>query len=104
MKCKNGFSPIICKDQGTVYNFDMVKKTTLNELGAIMEHVVKHMATKEDVAEIKRSMDGMATKEQVVSLHMQVNSIETEIRGMKRPMIESRVADLEEKVFGEVRS
>lgn len=73
----------------------MIKKTTLNELGSMMEHVVKHMATKEDISDIKQTM---ATKEQIIALHMQVNSIETEIRGMKRLKIESRVADLEASV------
>ena len=34
--------------------FSMTKETTLNELGSMMEHIVKHMATKEDLAEIKR--------------------------------------------------
>ncbi len=73
----------------------MVKKTTLNELGLMMEHVVKHMATKEDVTELKG---------EIVALQTQVNSIETDIRGMKHSKLEFRVADLEEKVFGKVRA
>jgi hypothetical protein len=79
----------------------MAKKTTLNELGQMLEHIVKHMATKEDIADIIRDM---ATKDQVIALHTQVNSIETELRGMKHIKLEGRVADLEEKVFGKVRA
>ena len=82
----------------------MVKKTTLKEVGEMLVHVVKHMATKEDVEDIRRDMTGMATKEQVVALHTQVNSIETHLRGMKHVKLEGRVADLEEKVFGKVRA
>jgi hypothetical protein len=66
----------------------MAKKTTLKEIGQMLEHVVKRMAT----------------KEQVIALHAQVNSIETQLRGMKRIKLEGRVADLEEKVFGAPRS
>ena len=79
----------------------MVKKTTLNELGQMLEHVVRHMATKEDIADISRDM---ATKEQVIALHTQVNSIETQLRGMKHTKLQSRVADLEEEVFGETHA
>jgi hypothetical protein len=39
----------------------MAKKMTLNELGAMVEHVVKHMATKED-------LENLATKEDVAEL------------------------------------
>ncbi|MBI5469990.1 hypothetical protein HY968_01550 [Candidatus Kaiserbacteria bacterium] len=38
-------------------------------------------AVAEDIADIK---ENMATKEQIITLHMQVNSIETELRGIKR--------------------
>jgi hypothetical protein len=40
------------------------------------------MATKNDIADIKRDM---ATKQHVIVLHTQVNSIETQLRGMKPP-------------------
>ena len=33
------------------------KKTTLNELSEMLTHVVKHMATKDDLAEIKSTLD-----------------------------------------------
>ena len=45
----------------------------------------------------------MATEEQVIALHAQVNSIETELRGMRHGKLENRVDDLEEEVFGKVR-
>ena len=76
----------------------MTKKTTLDELGQMMTRVVKHMATKEDVADIGSDM---ATKDQVLALQTQVNSIERQLRETK---IEIRLGDLEEKVFGKVRT
>ena len=77
------------------------KKTTLNELGEILAHVVEHMATKEDVVAIRKDM---ATKDQIVTLHTQVNAIETQLRDMRHTKLQSRVADLEEEVFGKVRA
>jgi hypothetical protein len=47
-----------------------------------------------------RLEDRMATKEQVLALQTQVNSIEAEL---KNTHIETRLGDLEEKVFGEAR-
>ena len=79
----------------------MAKGITLNELGEMMTHVVKHMATKEDIAGLDKRIDGLATKEQLAALHTQVNSIERHLRDTK---IEVRLADLEEKVFGKVRA
>ena len=78
----------------------MAKKMTLSELGQMVEHVVKHMATKEDIADIKRDM---ATKAQIATLHTQVNAIETQLRDMRHTQLQSRVADLEENVFGKAR-
>jgi hypothetical protein len=75
----------------------MAKKMTLNELGEMVQHVVKHMATKED-------LENLATKDDVAAIHTQVNSIETQLRGMNHVKLEGRVADLEEKVFGKVRA
>jgi len=72
----------------------MVKKITLNELGEMLAHVVKHMATKED-------LEKLATKEQLIALHTQVNSIEAQLRHGR---YEKRLGDLEEEVFGQVRS
>ena len=79
----------------------MAKETTLNEIGEMLAHVVKHMATKDDIADIRRDM---ATTDQIIALHTQVNSIETQLRGMQHAKLQSRVADLEEDVFGKTRS
>ena len=53
---------------------------------------------------VAEDISKLATKDQVIALHTQVNSIETQLRGMKHVKLQSRVADLEEKVFGEPRS
>ena len=58
-------------------------------------------AVADDIGDIKRDM---ATKDQVIALHTQVNAIETQLRDMKHTKLHSRVADLEEKVFGETRA
>ena len=71
----------------------MAKKTTLKEIGDMLAHVVKHMATKDD-------LEKLATKEQLFALQTQVNSIETQLRNTK---IETRLGKLEEKVFGAPR-
>jgi hypothetical protein len=34
----------------------MTKKTTLNELGEMLAHVVKHMATKDDITDVKSTL------------------------------------------------
>jgi hypothetical protein len=65
----------------------------IHDLTESVGFVVKHMATKEDTA----------TKDQIIALHTQVNGIENDIRGMKYTKLHSRVADLEEKVFGAAR-
>ena len=65
----------------------------IHDLTESVGFVVKHMATKEETA----------TKDQIIALHTQVNSIETDIRGMKHTKLHARVADLEEKVFGAAR-
>ena len=56
---------------------------TLKEVGDVLAHVVKHMAAKEDFADMKHTMP---TKEQVIALHTQVNSIETQLRAPKYVM------------------
>jgi len=74
----------------------MAKKMTLNELGDMLTHVVKHMATKEDLTDLHTEL-----KRDVANVHTQVNSIERYLRDIK---IEVRLSDLEEKVFGKVRA
>jgi hypothetical protein len=46
----------------------------------------------------------LATKDQIIALHTQVNAIETGIRTIKGQKLATRVADLEDKVFGKARS
>jgi hypothetical protein len=75
----------------------MAKKITLQEIGDMLAHVVKHMATKEDLAELRKEM---ATKEQLGALHIQVNSIEAQL---KLGRYEQRLGNLEDKVFGAAR-
>jgi len=77
----------------------MAKETTLNEIGDMLAHVVKHMATKDDVAEVRRELKG-----DIIRVSEQVASIETQLRDMRHVKLHSRVADLEDKVFGAARS
>ena len=85
----------------------MAKKVTLNDIASMLakhgkeihdltdsvEHVVKHMLTKEDG-------EKFATKDQVLALQVQVNSIEGQL---KETRTEVRLGKLEEKVFGSPR-
>ena len=77
----------------------MAKETTLNEIGEMLAHVVKHMATKDDVAAVRTELKG-----DIVRVGEQVASIEIQLRGMHHVKLQSRVADLEEKVFGKARA
>jgi len=81
------------------------KKITLETLAEQLTRMDARMeagfaAVAEDIGDIREKM---ATKNQLVALHTQVNAIETELRGMKHVKLQSRVADLEEKVFGASR-
>ena len=73
----------------------------IHDLTESVAFVVTHMATKDDIAEIRKDM---ATKEYIVALHTQVNSIEIQLRDMKHTKLQSRVADIEEEVFGKTRA
>ena len=77
----------------------MAKKITLASIAAQIEKGFGAVAS--DIADIKRDM---ATKEQVIALHTQVNSIETQLRGMNHGKLETRVTNLEEEVFGKRRA
>ena len=61
-------------------------------------------AISEDVTGIDERIESLATKEQIITLHGQVNAIETQLRDMKHVKLHARVADLEEKVFGAART
>ena len=73
----------------------MAKKTTLNEIGEMLAHVVKHMATKDDITDLRHDLKG-----DIANLQTQVNSIEQQLRETKT---EIRLGNLEEKVFGSPR-
>jgi hypothetical protein len=82
----------------------MTKKTTLKELGEMLAHVVKHMATKEDIADINIKMvtkDDLA--EAVEKLDDRLTAVESKIGGihnriddeaLKRGNLETRVRSL----------
>ena len=71
----------------------------IRDLTESVAHVVKHMATKDDIADVRRELKG-----NIVRVSEQVASIETQLRDMKHTKLHARVADLEEKVFGAARS
>jgi hypothetical protein len=73
----------------------MAKETTLKEIGDMLSHVVKHMATKDDIADLRRELKG-----DIAAVQSQVNSIEQQLRETR---IEVRLGSLEEKVFGAAR-
>ena len=80
----------------------MAKKTTLDDIAKML---IQHGKEIHDLTDtMAHVVKHMATKDQIVSLHTQVNSLETQVRGMKHVKLEGRVADLEDKVFGKVRA
>ena len=88
-------SAAICAIGPAAYNSPMAKKTTLNELGDMLAHVVKHMATKDDIADLKTELKG-----DIARVQEQVTSIEAELRYGR---YEQRLGKLEDKVFGAPR-
>jgi len=58
------------------------KKITLNELGEMMMHIVKHMATKEDIAEIREEM---ATKVELAEVRKEM-ATKAELAEVKNTM------------------
>jgi hypothetical protein len=74
----------------------MAKKTLDQKIDTLTSIVEKGFAAVAD------DISKLATKDQIIALHTQVNSIETELRGMKHVKLQARVADLEEEVFGAV--
>jgi hypothetical protein len=42
------------------------KKTTLNELGDMLTHVVKHMATKDDIARLDMPSNGTISRSMAI--------------------------------------
>jgi len=64
----------------------------------VLAHVVKLMATKDEVAGVRREL-----KADIVHVSEQVASIETRLRDMRHVELQPRVADQEEEVFGDAR-
>jgi hypothetical protein len=69
----------------------MTKKTTLKELGDMLSHVVKHMATKDDLADLRKEM---ATKDDINRLDTKLTKFE-EHEIDKRKQLEVRVSAIE---------
>lgn len=83
----------------------MAKKITLVTIADQIAKMDSRMesgfaALAEDMTDVRKDM---ATKEQLLTLHTQVTSIETQLRDMRHVKLQSRVADLEEEVFGKTR-
>ena len=95
------------------YNLAMAKKTTLKEVGEMLTHVVKHMATKDDVkklgGDVKR-LDGSMKKldDRLAGVESKVSGIDRRLdtEAMRRDdeKIPTRVASIEKKVFGASRA
>jgi hypothetical protein len=104
-------SLILCKlrENSLCYTSSMAKKVTLATIASMLTEqgeeikdltetggfVVKHMATKDDVADLRRELKG-----DIAAVQSQVNSIEQQLRETR---IEVRLGSLEEKVFGAAR-
>jgi oligoendopeptidase F len=79
------------------------KKTTLNELGDMLTHVVKHMATKDDIARLDSRIDKLDTKLDSVesNLAAKISRFDTKLTKFeeneidKRLQLEVRVAAIE---------
>jgi len=88
----------------------MVKKTTLKEVGQMLTHVVKHMATKEDVADLKKELKGDIKKldDRLIGVEGKVSGIDKRLdaEAIRRDdeKIPRRVANIEKKVFGASRA
>jgi hypothetical protein len=69
----------------------MTKKTTLTELGDMLGFVVKHMATKDDIADLRKEV---ATKDDINRLDAKLTKFE-EHEIDKRLQLEVRVSAIE---------
>ena len=77
----------------------MTKKISLEKKIDALTNIVE-----KGFAAVAEDISKLATKDQVFSLQTQVNAIETQLRDMKHTKLQSRVADLEEEVFGKTRA
>jgi hypothetical protein len=66
------------------------KKTTLKELGEMLAHVVKHMATKDDLSELETRLD---TKIDTVESNLsgRINRIDTKLTKFEEHEIDKRL-------------
>jgi septal ring factor EnvC (AmiA/AmiB activator) len=70
-----------CRKLPVVYCFGMgAKETTLKEVGEMLAHVVAHMATKDDLAEIRAEM---ATKEELAATNKELKSFRQELNDFR---------------------
>ena len=75
------------------------KTTTIKEVGEMLHHVVNHMATKEDIAEIRKEMKGLATKEEMASGFAAINRRLDTIIQIQLDQHAGRIKKLETAVF-----
>ena len=74
------------------------KKMTLNELGSMVEHVINHMATKEDIERLEAKDDQALGH--AVAMHDQMNNMEAELKTLSKANLPQRISDLEIELFG----
>jgi hypothetical protein len=69
------------------------KKTTLNELGDMLTHVVKHMATKDDIAQLDKRIDKLDAKIDSVESNLagKVNRLDTKLTNFEEHEIDKRL-------------
>jgi uncharacterized protein YqgV (UPF0045/DUF77 family) len=124
MRCRLLLRGLTVSDRGSgstcnalyaVYNVPMAKKkmTVEDKIDALTGTVaVLSRQMQKGFASLETRMEkgfaavaeGIAgVKENVVALHVQVNSIEVQLRDQKRERLTGRVEDLEEKVSGAAR-
>jgi hypothetical protein len=74
----------------------IAKETTLKELGDMLEHVVKHMATKDDLATIESKLNG-----RIDALDAKIDRLDTKLTKFeereidKRKQLDVRVTNIE---------
>ena len=64
----------------------MAKETTLKEIGEMLSFVVEHMATKEDIADVRRDM---ATKDEVRDI------VREEVRDIVREEVKKTMEEMD---------
>jgi hypothetical protein len=69
------------------------KKTTLNELGDMLTHVGKHMATKDDIAQLDKRIDKLDAKIDSVESNLagKVNRLDTKLTKFEEHEIDKRL-------------